>query len=257
MLYAEGFFPKERPQKSVARALTYATVMRGIGPATFFRGDHVVLGGEGGDIDFLRGLGVHPSNILVAETQGRVLRRLLPKKDQCRLIGGDVRDLLRRHRRPLASVNLDLCGTLCLANLVVVVEALRLLRRGTSFAVTFSASRENCEYTKPIIHNERLRLEQNRFVEADFVNPFSRANAAETILYSKAGARRLRAVAYKGVGPSTNGNIIVRSMATLIGRIGVCDFVRHPFITVSESSRDIIQQELKYLERNINQGGTS
>lgn len=222
MLYLEGVFHRERPYKTLARLATYAAIRRVIGRRRFFDGAHVVLGGSGGDIDFLHAAGVRSRNILVAEHNPIVLRRLLPKRRQCVLVGGDVLDVLAETAgRPIASLNLDLCGVLSVTNLALVIRALRLLPRGTAFAVTFSASRETCEYSKMFIRDSLDSLRRRDDIDQEFLNPFSRAAAAGLILRRKLDTHLLQYIAYRGVGPSTEGNIITRSMAVVIGRTGV------------------------------------
>lgn len=256
MLYLEGFFHRERPHKTRARLVTYATIRRSIGRNRFFEGAHIVLGGSGGDIDFLHDAGVSRRNIVVAEHNPVVLRRLLAKRDLCTLAGGDVLDVIAEQGdRSIASLNLDLCGVLSATNLALVVQALRLLPRGTAFAVTFSASRETCGYAKMFIQDSLRVVRQQKHVDQEFVNPFSRALASARIIQRKMDAYPLQYLAYRGVGPSTEGNIITRSMAVLIGRTGA-GCASPDFVAVDQMSRTHLKRDMKLLNKENDDGIT-
>lgn len=150
-MYQTGKFAGETEAKTYTRAYLYSRSILRVGLQKFQQGEHVVLGGEGGDIRTLLAVGVPPENIYVAERDYRAYRSLAIKFPKVKIWNEDVLTMMSRVSNPV-SLNLDFCNKLSTRVVQIVSAALRLAgNNDLDIFVTVFGSREQDPKVRGII----------------------------------------------------------------------------------------------------------
>jgi uncharacterized protein YifN (PemK superfamily) len=143
--YIVGQFPGDRPEKLTVRAFAYLQALSKCGLEKFRAGHHLVLGGGGGDIEFLLTMGVAPDHIHVAEYDARVCGKLRRRFPEVTIRCEDVLiTSMRLWDKTTITANLDFCGKIStdtVDRIAAVVRNLRL-KAYSVLMVTLCSSRE-------------------------------------------------------------------------------------------------------------------
>lgn len=212
--YGEGKYPGERPEKTLSRLVVYKSFQRLIGLKRFFEGQHVVLGGGGGDIVLLLSLGVEPKHIRVAENKRDVYLKLTKRFPFVPIYNGDVRDVVDSCKN-LCTLNLDLCNSLTSKVVRLCTDTLsRLDGRSIATSITVYSSREKD------LEVVRAKEEARGFMclpkcARSFEDSLLKAFTLSTMLPSSLWAPRF--IAYRSRGPALTGKHVSHGMAIVVG----------------------------------------
>jgi len=221
--YPEGVFPGDRPEKRVARLLTYATFLQAVGLRRFLKETHVVLGGAGGDIELLLSLGVPSQHIVAAEYSTEDCERLRQQFPKVDVRNADVVDVVRnlkRASRPIGTLNLDFCNTLSTKTVEKAVGALNTAVPPYAFSITLFASREKDRSL--LCRMEKIQSGLGLSSIKGHEKPISRAMAGFTQVQNRAvhPLQALRFLAYRAIGATAQQKHSNSSMSIIVGTTG-------------------------------------